>query len=53
MKPMKNSHELVEVTSLALSIDGAPVLKDVSLHLRLGEIYGLLGPNGAGEAQLA
>lgn len=34
---------------LAKSFKGRQVVKDVSLHLRRGEIAGLLGPNGAGK----
>jgi lipopolysaccharide export system ATP-binding protein len=35
--------------SLAKAFKGRQVVKDVSLHLRRGEIAGLLGPNGAGK----
>ncbi len=35
--------------NLAKSFKGRQVVKDVSLHLRRGEIVGLLGPNGAGK----
>jgi lipopolysaccharide export system ATP-binding protein len=34
---------------LAKAFKGRQVVKDVSLHLRRGEIAGLLGPNGAGK----
>jgi lipopolysaccharide export system ATP-binding protein len=39
----------LRATSLAKSFKGRQVVKDVSLHLRRGEIAGLLGPNGAGK----
>jgi lipopolysaccharide export system ATP-binding protein len=35
--------------NLAKGFKGRQVVKDVSLHLRRGEIAGLLGPNGAGK----
>lgn len=41
---------LIDVNHLKLTLDGRNILKDVSLHLESGEIYGLLGPNGAGKS---
>ena len=37
------------VQNLAKSYKGRPVLRDVSLALRRGEVAALLGPNGAGK----
>jgi len=37
------------VSNLAKSYKGRPVLRDVSLALRRGEVAALLGPNGAGK----
>jgi lipopolysaccharide export system ATP-binding protein len=39
----------LRASSLAKAFKGRQVVKDVSLHLRRGEIAGLLGPNGAGK----
>ena len=39
----------LEVQNLAKSYKGRPVLRDVSLRLRRGEVAALLGPNGAGK----
>ena len=39
----------LEVMNLAKSYKGRPVLRDVSLKLRRGEVAALLGPNGAGK----
>lgn len=41
---------LVEVEGIAVAFDDVPVLRNVNLSLREGEIYGLLGPNGAGKS---
>ncbi|HED14507.1 MAG TPA: ABC transporter ATP-binding protein [Gammaproteobacteria bacterium] len=41
---------LVNANHLQLNLQGHQVLRDVSLHLQRGEIYGLLGPNGAGKS---
>ena len=39
----------LRASNLAKSFKGRQVVKDVSLHLKRGEIVGLLGPNGAGK----
>jgi lipopolysaccharide export system ATP-binding protein len=39
----------LRAVNLAKSFKSRQVVKDVSLHLRRGEIAGLLGPNGAGK----
>jgi branched-chain amino acid transport system ATP-binding protein len=46
------SAELLQVEGLSAGYRRAPVLFDVDLHLRAGEIVGLLGRNGMGKTTL-
>ena len=41
--------KMLEAHNLAKSYAKRPVVKDVSLTVKQGEIVGLLGPNGAGK----
>jgi len=40
---------VLDARNLAKSYRGRAVVKDVSLHVKQGEVVGLLGPNGAGK----
>ena len=40
---------LLEASAVAKHFGGVKALRDVSLTIRQGEIYGLIGPNGAGK----
>lgn len=44
--------ETLEVRRVSKSFDGRPVLRDVSLTLRRGELVGLLGVSGGGKSTL-
>jgi ABC-2 type transport system ATP-binding protein len=39
----------IAVQDLCRSFQGRPALRDVSLSVRTGEVFGVLGPNGAGK----
>jgi len=43
---------LIEAKKIRVSFDGLPILQDVDLELRQGEVLGLIGPNGAGKSTL-
>jgi branched-chain amino acid transport system ATP-binding protein len=43
------SNPLLEAKSVAKHFGGVKALREVSLSIRHGEIYGLIGPNGAGK----
>jgi ABC-2 type transport system ATP-binding protein len=39
----------IEVEGLSKSFEGRPVVRDLSIKVRRGTIYGFLGPNGSGK----
>jgi ABC-2 type transport system ATP-binding protein len=40
---------VIDVTGLSKSFNGRPVVRDVAIQVRRGEICGFLGPNGSGK----
>jgi len=43
---------LLEITDLAVEVNGRRVLKDINLTIKEGETHVLLGPNGSGKSTL-
>src|SRR3954463_12655912 len=43
------SDVVLSIEGLTAGYDGAPVIRDISLHVGGGEVVALLGPNGAGK----
>jgi len=43
---------MIEISSLSCGYGKSEVLKEISLHLKQGELAGMLGPNGSGKSTL-
>ncbi len=46
------STPLLETRSLSVTLDGRPVLKNISLSFEPDTLYGIIGPNGSGKTTL-
>lgn len=49
---MNTVSEILRVDHVTLRYGDVIVLRDVSLSIRTGEVFGLIGPNGAGKSSL-
>ena len=49
----QNGMRSLEVENLTVSVEGKPILNNLSLTLPKGEVHAIMGPNGSGKSTLA
>jgi ABC-2 type transport system ATP-binding protein len=52
LREMSKGDKILYTEHLTKAYDGENILKDCSIEVKEGEIYGILGPNGAGKTTL-
>ena len=50
--PAREDEPVLELRGVTMQFGGVTAMKDVSLTVRQGEIFGIIGPNGAGKTTL-
>lgn len=45
--------KLLDIKKLRVSIEGKPIVRDLSLAIKTGELHVLMGPNGSGKSTIA
>ncbi|MFA5025864.1 MAG: Fe-S cluster assembly ATPase SufC [Candidatus Shapirobacteria bacterium] len=44
---------MLQIKKINVSVEGKPILSDINLELKTGEVVALMGPNGSGKSSLA
>ncbi|NMG60092.1 Fe-S cluster assembly ATPase SufC [Geitlerinema sp. P-1104] len=47
---VENSDVILSVKNLNATVEGTPILKDLNLEIKAGEIHAIMGPNGSGKS---